>query len=217
VAGRPPLTGLRIADDPEAWAGLGFAVSADGALRLGTTTIELAGVDDERGIVGWSVDGLEGQEIDGLPGVAAAPVTEAPAAHPNGAIALDHVVVVTPSLDRTLEALQDAGLDLRRVREARAEPPLRQGFFKLGDVVLEVTGPAGADPWLPPGEDVSGPARFWGLVVVVPDLDGLVASSGGSVGAPRDAVQPGRRIATVRAEAGVSTALAFMTPAPRRG
>jgi hypothetical protein len=217
VAGRPPLTGLRIADDPQAWARLGFAVSAGGSLRLGATTIELAGEDDERGIVGWSVDGLEGTAIDGLPAVATASHGNPPGSHPTGAVALDHVVVVTPSLDRTLGALQAAGLDLRRVREARAEPPLRQGFFKLGDVVLEVTGPAGADPWLPPGEDVSGPARFWGLVAVVPDLDRLVASSGGSIGAPRDAVQPGRRIATVRGEAGVSTALAFMTPDPRRG
>jgi hypothetical protein len=217
MAGRPPLTGLRIADDPHAWTSLGFAVSADGLLRLGATTIQLAGEDDERGIVGWSVEGLEGTAIDGLPAVAPAPEGHPPGSHPNGAVALDHVVVVTPSLDRTLGALQAAGLDLRRVREARAEPPLRQAFFKLGDVVLEITGPAGADPWLPPGEDVSGPARFWGLVAVVPDLDGLVASSGGSIGAPRDAVQPGRRIATVRGEAGLSAPLAFMTPDPRRG
>jgi hypothetical protein len=216
VAGRPPLSGLRIADDPQAWADLGFAVSG-GAVRLGGTTIELAGVDDERGIVGWSVEDLEGREIDGLPAVGPAPPELGGDEHPNGAIALDHVVVVTPSLDRTLGALQTAGLDLRRVREARAEPPLRQAFFKLGDVVLEVAGPAGADPWLPPGEDVSGPARFWGLVVVVEDLDSLVASAGDRIGAARDAVQPGRRIATVKPAAGVSTALAFMTPDVRGG
>ena len=51
-------------------------------------------------------------------------------------------------------------------------------------------------------------AALWGLVVVVPELEGL----GPLVGAPKDAVQPGRRIATVSRDAGLGTALALMTP-----
>jgi hypothetical protein len=129
-----------------------------------------------------------------------------PEAHPNGTVGLDHVVVFTPALDRTLEALQGAGLDLRRVREACGDPPVRQGFFRLGDVILEVAGPVGED----------GPARFWGLVAVVADLDAAVAAGGGLVGTPKDAVQPGRRIATVRREAGLGVPLAFMTPHVRK-
>jgi hypothetical protein len=71
--------------------------------------------------------------------------------------------------------------------------------MRLGELILEVVERPGAA------------VAFWGLVVVVPDLDGL----GPLVGDPKDAVQPGRRIATVRPEAGLTTALAFMTPRPQ--
>jgi hypothetical protein len=51
-----------------------------------------------------------------------------------------------------------------------------------------------------------------GLVISVADLDDAAARLGPWLGAPRDAVQPGRRIATVAPEAGLSVALALMTP-----
>ena len=43
------------------------------------------------------------------------------------------------------------------------------------------------------------------------DLDALATRLGDDLGAPRDAVQPGRRIATVRESAGLGLPLAFMT------
>ena len=116
-----------------------------------------------------------------------------PAAHPNGAQRLDHVVVTTPDLKRTFAALQGAGIELRRVREH--SDTLHQGFFRLGEVILEVVGPPH-----PSGEE---PARFWGLVAVVPDVDALVADAEpGLFGTPRAAVQEGRRIVTVLARRG---------------
>jgi hypothetical protein len=63
-----------------------------------------------------------------------------------------------------------------------------------------------------PGGDADAPAAFWGLVVVVEDLDRAVAAAGGAVGEPRDAVQPGRRIATVGRDAELGLAVALMTP-----
>jgi hypothetical protein len=127
----------------------------------------------------------------------------APDPHPNGAVRIDHVVVNTPDLSRTFAALQDAGLDLRRVREH--SDTLHQGFFRLGEVILEVVGPP-----QPAGD---GPAGFWGLVAVVPDVDALAASAEpGLFGEPRAAVQEGRRIVTVQRAAGLSVALAFLTP-----
>ena len=69
-------------------------------------------------------------------------------------------------------------------------------FLRLGPCILEVVERGGEPP------------RFWRLAVVVPELEGL----GPLVGPPRDAVQPGRRIATVTREAGLGTALALMTP-----
>jgi hypothetical protein len=113
--------------------------------------------------------------------------------------------VFTPDLDRTFAALESAGLDLRRVRDAGTpEHPLRQGFYRLGEVILEVVGDVEPD----------GPARFWGLVVVVSDIEALAERLGDDLGAPRGAVQPGRRIATLRASAGLGVPVAFMSPAP---
>jgi len=49
------------------------------------------------------------------------------------------VVAISSDLDRTVAALQAAGLDLRRIREepTPAGAP-RQAFFRLGAVILEV-------------------------------------------------------------------------------
>jgi hypothetical protein len=75
-------------------------------------------------------------------------------------------------------------------------------FHRLGPLVLEVVG-GGERPSL------------WGFVVVVADLDACARELGPLLGDVRAAVQPGRRIATVRKEAGVTVALALMTPQPR--
>lgn len=85
---------------------------------------------------------------------------------------------------------------------------LRQSFFVVGDALLELVGPAA-----PEGD---GPAAFWGLVAAVADLDAACAALGDLIAPPRDAVQPGRRIAVVRREAGLGTALALMTPREHR-
>jgi hypothetical protein len=207
VAG-PALTALAVGDRAAAWEALGFAVSAGGDCRLGAVTLHLGARGE--GIVGWRLDGRGDGDglLDGLPelspGVQAR--AERPAGpHPNGALGLDHVVIATPDLARTVAALERAGLDLRRRRETRlGEVPLRQAFFVAGDCLLEVAGP--------PEPTGDGPARFWGLTVVVSDLDALARELGPRLGEPRPAVQPGRRIATLRAAAGLSTATAFMTP-----
>ena len=74
----------------------------------------------------------------------------------------------------------------------------------VGDALLEVVGPK--EP------DGDGPASFWGLVLVVDDIDAAAERLGALLGTPRDAVHEGRRIATVRREAGLGTAVALMTP-----
>ena len=57
------------------------------------------------------------------------------------------------------------------------------------------------------------PAWFWGLVINVEDLDAAAVRIGpDGLGAVSDAVQPGRRIATVRAELGLGVPVALMTP-----
>jgi hypothetical protein len=213
---KPTIEELAIADDTAAWRRLGFEVDGD-RCRIGAVRLRLLGGDAGSGIVGWTVRGLSANDLDGVPTSLAGPaspgaeVPESPAPHPNGALAIDHVVVLTPNLERTNRALERAGLELRRIREAgTGQNPVRQGFFRLGDVILEVVE-ARAE-----GEVETAPARFWGLVVVVDDLDRVAAMLGRDLGAPKDAVQPGRRIATVRGSAGLSLPLALMTPDPRR-
>jgi sensor domain CHASE-containing protein len=79
-------------------------------------------------------------------------------------------------------------------------------FRRLGPAILELVEAIDAP---------AGPARFWGLVVVVTDLEALAARLGDRLGSIRDAVQPGRRIATVRESAGLGQAVAFMSPEAR--
>jgi hypothetical protein len=166
--------------------------------------------DAGKGITGWSVDGIDGP-VDGLPAIDLPPPEPAEAAvlHPNGTTAIDHLVVATPDLDRTVAALEAAGLEARRVRDADSGGrPIRQVFFRLGDPVLEVVGP--------PEPSGDGPARFFGLALTVADLGATATALGDALGEVADAVQPGRQIATLRRSAGCTTAIAFMSPPPPR-
>jgi hypothetical protein len=195
----PTIAELVVGDDPAAWARLGFAIE-DGRTIVGTTTIALDGAGE--GLRSWTLRDAATTALDGLATAIAQGAPPPPGEHPNGATRIDHVVVSTPDLPRTFAALQEAGLDLRRVREH--SETLHQGFFRMGEVILEVVGPPAATG----GE----PARFWGLVAVVPDVDALVAAaSPGLLGTPKPAVQEGRRIVTVAREAGLSVPLAFIT------
>jgi hypothetical protein len=199
TAPRAELAALQIADPPDAWSALGFTVSPDGVLVLGGVELWLDAAG--RGITGWTLRRITlHHDIDGLPtGVTTdPPATTRP--HPNGAIALDHVVVTTPDFDRTATALEGAGIPLRRVREVGE---IRQGFRRLGPAILEIV----EAPKLPPG-----PARFWGLVVIVTDLHAVRAGLAPHVGEIRQAVQPGRHIATLSDLAGPSPRIAFMDP-----
>jgi catechol 2,3-dioxygenase-like lactoylglutathione lyase family enzyme len=204
------LDELTVVDSPDAWDALGFDVD-DGAAVVGDTRIRLAPDGPGRGLARWSLRGVaDDAELDGLETTRSdrQPRETAPP-HPNGVAGLDHVVAVSPDLDRTVAALEAAGLDLRRVREepTPAGAP-RQAFFRLGTVILEVV----QEP--PEAIERAGgdhPAFFWGLAMVTPDLDATVAFLGDGVSEARDAVQPGRRIATLRRSAGLALPVALMT------
>ena len=82
-----------------------------------------------------TLTGITGTDLDGLKTtVSNRPPAADPVPHPNGVTSIDHVVAITPVLDRTIAALQHAGLDLRRVRdEPSATGAPRQAFFRLGE------------------------------------------------------------------------------------
>ena len=189
----------------ERWERLGLTV-VDGHVPLFGTGIRIDPAA-EPGLVGWSLSGVDDLSTTDIDGLATEVVDPAPPVlvdHPNGAIGLDHVVVTTNALERTCAAIEAAtGAPLRRVREVGE---IRQGFHRLGGggLIVEVVERAG----LP-----DAPAWFWGLVINVEDLDHAAARIGpDGIGAVSDAVQPGRRIATVRSELGLGVPVALMTP-----
>jgi hypothetical protein len=181
--------------------------------------------DTGTGIVGWSLRGLPPDgpldDLDGIPTTRSRPggdigprsrpggdigprsrpggdigptsvaVTAAPAIHPNGVIAIDHVVLLSPDLNRTVESLATVGVDPRRERMSElGGQPIRQIFFRFGEVIVEVVGP--------PETAGVGPSTLWGITYVVADIDVTASFFGDHTTPVKDAVQPGRRITTLR-------------------
>ena len=196
----------------EPWTALGLVaqIGADGSARIpffGTGVLLLG--DGAPGLAGFRLsgpgDGAKAGDIDGVP-CQWAPA-EAPlfAVHPLGAQAIDHVVLATDDLTRTCGAVADVtGAPLKRIREAGT---MRQGFHRVGGLIVEVVEMPGADPSGEPG------AHLWGVTLTVDDLDAAYELLGPDrLSEPRDAVQPGRQIATVRGTAGLGLPVALMSP-----
>jgi catechol 2,3-dioxygenase-like lactoylglutathione lyase family enzyme len=209
-----------LADDPARWGALGFAVDGD-TMALGGVRVTLAGVVAGDGVpgegfLGWTLRGISSDELDGLPTALALddappPLPTDHSSHPNGVSAIDHVVAISPDLDRSVQTLRSAGLDLRRIREqpTPAGAP-RQAFFRLGGVILEVVQepPEAVER----GGGAHRAAHFWGLALVADDLERTVARVGEHASEIRTAIQPGRRIATLRRSAGLAIPVALMSP-----
>lgn len=210
------IVSVSTGDDPQPWQEAGFTV--DGTVEgweCALGDVRLRFDDDGPGLTRWTVfhpdeapgprslDGLDTDVVDALPDVSAT-------SHPNGTTGLDHVVVSTPDMDRTTAAFASIGVEPRRTRDTTSgDAPLRQRFFRMGTIV-ELVGPP--EP-LEPGGEPARSARFWGLALVSADLDATAAVLGDRLGEIKEAVQPGRRIATLRTrELGISVPVAFMTP-----
>ena len=200
---------LRLRAEPRSWEAAGFEV-VDGRSLIGTVPVVL-GAEAH----GWALSGPAAGDFDGLATeIAAGAEAPEPApadSHQIGAVSIDHIVVFTPLLERTIEAFEGNGIRCRRVREVGPpERQLRQAFFRLGEVIAEVV----EVPEEQAGPD--GAARFWGLTITVADLEGAVADLGPLCGSIREAVQPGRRIATIKREAGLGLPVALITPDAER-
>ena len=105
-----------------------------------------------------------------------------------------------------------AQAELKRVKESERGV---QGFHRWGSVILEVV----ERRLVQPRDTTSGvvpqspsDATYWGLVLIVDDIEAVCAHLGPDViSAPKPAVQPGRLIATVRSGAGLGVPLALMS------
>ncbi|MDY6999473.1 MAG: glyoxalase [Actinomycetota bacterium] len=203
---------IEIADPPDAWTRAGFSVDPGGAgpprCRIGGVRILLVGRDGGTGILGWSLSGLPDpvpHDLDGIPTTRSHPSASTPAEHPNGVTAIDHIVLLSPDLDRTVAALGAVGQQPRRERDGElGGRPIRQIFFRFGEVIVEVVGS--------PGTAAPGPATLWGITFVVADIDATAAFFGDRTAPVKDAVQPGRRITTLRHhDLGISTRTAMIS------
>jgi hypothetical protein len=215
-AGAPPLGRDRNPTFFEAAADLGEKPAVESGKSSGSGTP--ATNVDFLSSAGLGISEVAVADLDGVPLVSATPPPDA-SVHPNGVTGIDHFLIVTPDFDRTAAALNAAGMPFRRTRDAGG---FRQGFRRLGPAILEVvealqmqqddssahSGEAGSRA----GGRLEGPARFWGLTLIASELDQLAVVLGDRLHAPKDAVQPGRRIATLDRSAGLHTHVAFMTP-----
>ena len=186
---------LEIADSADAWRRAGFSVDSDDVCQVGGVRIRLVGRGRGVGIVAWSLSGLPSNrlkdDLDGIPTTTTEAVAAQPAAHANGVTAIDHIVLLSPDLSRTVESLVSIGAHPRRERDAElGGRPIRQIFFRLGETILEVVGsPETAD---------EGPSTLWGITYLAPDIDAAAAFFGDRTTPVKEAVQPGRRITTLR-------------------
>jgi hypothetical protein len=201
---------IDIADPTDAWTRAGFAVDPGGLCRVGGVRIRLVGAGG--GISGWSLRGVPAHvtDLDGIPtSTSDAPPSE-PATHPNGVVAIDHVVLLSPHLARTVDALAAIGAVPRRERDGElGGQPIRQIFFRLGEVIVEVVGT--------PDAAGDGPSSLWGITYIVDDIDSTAAFFGDNALPVKDAVQHGRQITTLRhRELGMSVRAAMISPSARR-
>jgi hypothetical protein len=212
----PTIDEIVVGDEPDCWRDAGFTVDDDGTCRIGRVRVRLVGRDDGKRIRDWSLRDIESDAIvdgwlDGLPTRVSDAAPNEPAVHPNGVVLIDHIVLATPDPPRTTAVFEAAGLVARRTRPTDTYgSPLLQTFFRAGEVIIELIGPQE-----PSGD---GPTGFFGLAHTVDDLDRPAALLGPALGAAKDAVQPGRRIATLRhRDLDISVPTAFLTPEPAAG
>lgn len=186
------LEGIRLGTTSAALERLGLVVSDD-RCRVGEVTLEAA-----------AGAGILGLDLAGAPGEGPLPLVRVPPAapvdHPLGATDVDHVVVLCGDVRAAITAL---GAEPRRIDERDGR---QYGFVLAETALLEFVGPTATN---------DRPPRLWGLALTVTDLDEAVARLAGACGPPKAAVQPGRRIATVRHEQlGLSVPTVLLSPRP---
>jgi hypothetical protein len=196
---------LTVAGQIDVWRSIGLTVGDDGLVPLfGTCLRVIPPAHDECGLIGWAFSGIDDTEaVAGFPAEVVQPRRPVFAAHRLGAAQLDHVVIFTNDMDEVSTELEaSTGCERKRVRDLGA---MRQGFHRIGrgGLIVEIVEHDDPDRSMP---------EMWGLVLVVDDLDAACTLLGEDrISEPKDAVQAGRRIATIRADVGLGTAVALMS------
>ena len=189
------------------WAQVGINFSHDGVFAIGEISLRL----DETlppGMHSWALSNIDSTVVS-IDGISITGNVANDRIEHNDAqgfvltpLGIDHVVVNTPDLERTSLALHEAtGAELKRIRDAGNG--VRQGFHRLGDVIIEIV----SAPSMPPGN-----ASLWGFVLNVADVHEVAAYLGPDVlSPPKPAVQKNRLIATFRGAVGLGVPVALMS------
>lgn len=198
------LKELVVGDEPAVWESLGFTMNGN-RCRIGHVDV-VCDPSVGKGIRKWTLVGEGSGDVDGVPTEWSSAGVEVGGAHPNGIVEIDHVVLTSPDVNRTINALNGLGIKTRAERETDTYgATMKQVFFKLGQPILELIGA------LEPMGDQ--PARFFGLAFTSEDLDATAKYLGETLHPSKEAVQPGRQIATLdKATGGSTIAIAIMSP-----
>jgi len=189
------------------WAQVGINFSQAGVFAIGEIGLRI----DEAlppGLNSWALTNINSAivSIDGIPTTGNVDNGRSEPSDAQGFVltplGIDHVVVNTPDLERTSHALHEAtGAELKRIRDAGNG--VRQGFHRLGDVIIEIV----SAPSMPAGD-----ASLWGFVLNVADVHEVAAYLGPDVlSPPKPAVQKNRLIATFRGAVGLGVPVALMS------
>lgn len=210
------LVGLTVAGPSAPWEAVGLRVRDDVAVVGGIVLRFVPPVDAGAPVrlTGWTlagsperpdaIDGIATEHVDDL-GALVGDESSDLERHPLGVTSFDHVVVMTSSIERTCGEIERVtGEPLKRIREAG---PVRQGFHRLGSMIVEV---------VESDRVVEPTASLWGFVFNLANVDALYEAAERLgpelVSMPKQAVQPGRFIASFRAAAGLGLPIALMSP-----
>ena len=189
------------------WAQVGINFSHDGVFAIGEIVLRINETLPP-GVHSWALSNIDSTVVS-IDGISTTGNVANDRIEHNDAqgfvltpLGFDHVVVNTPDLERTSLALHEAtGAELKRIRDAGNG--VRQGFHRLGDVIIEIV----SAPSMPPGN-----ASLWGFVLNVADVHEVAAYLGPDVlSPPKPAVQKNRLIATFRGAVGLGVPVALMS------
>jgi hypothetical protein len=206
LSDRARISELVVGGGAQNWALIGITFDQKNCAALGDVVLRLD-TSLAPGLHSWVLCGAD-VSVSNIDGVVtnheneeSLSLTSAPSDFDLGVIGVDHVVINTPDLMRTSDALTAAtGAPLKRVRDAGNN--VQQGFHRLASVVVEiVTAPTMA----------LGDASLWGFVLNVKDIYAVANHVGPDVlSIPKPAVQSGKLIATFRSSVGLGVPVALM-------
>ncbi|MBI1884746.1 MAG: VOC family protein [Chloroflexi bacterium] len=177
--------------------------AAGAVARLREAGVALQDLEPREGFTG-RLSYLAAEAFDGaLLEVVQPESDEAEAVEGSSITRIDHVVVSVPDLNAACDRLAGYfGLEPKRRLE---RGPRRFAFFRPGDVIVEVIGPAD-------GAGKPGTARIAGIAFEVAGIDAVtdrLRAEGFPVGTPHPALQGGR-IVSVHASATCGVPVAFI-------